>query len=56
MLANIGLIIALVFSLLTIYFLHEEYTKNKLSKKRFIIISLMESFVAIGAIVLILVG
>ena len=55
-LENIGLVIALVFSVLTIYFLHEDYSNNRLSKKKFITISLMEGFTAIGAIILMLIS
>ncbi len=55
-LENIGLVIALVFSVLTIYFLHEDYSNNRLSKKKFITIFLMEGFTAIGAIILMLIS
>lgn len=42
---------AIVFSLLTIYFCYEAYKKNAVSKKIFTIISIIEGTIAVSAAV-----
>lgn len=55
MLKNISLIIACLFSLLTIYLLYDEFKKDKLSKRKFIVITIMMGGSAIGAMILMLI-
>ena len=49
-----SLLIALIFSLLTIFLSYEEYKKDKLSKKNFNVIVITLGIASIGAIILML--
>ncbi len=51
----VGLIIAFVFSLLTIFLLYDDYADNRLPRKKYILISVLEGLAAIGAMILMLV-
>ena len=51
---DIGLIIAFIFRCLTIYYTLSDYRKGKITKKNYVIVTILESIVVIGALIMII--
>ena len=47
-------LVILMFSLLTLYFIYNEYKKGQISKKSFTLVSIMEIYVVITTIILLI--
>lgn len=51
---DIGLVIAFIFGCLTIYYTLKDYRNGKIEHKNYIIITVLESIVVIGALLMLI--
>ena len=52
---DIGLVIAFIFGCLTIYYTLKDYRNDRITKKNYVIVTILESIVVIGALVMIII-